>query len=354
MSVTRSEFGRIGDTTITAVDIDGGSGVRLKLLSYGARLAELHVPDRQGRAADVVLAFDRIDDYSANGSFFGATCGRYGNRIRRGAFALDGKAIRVTCNEPPNHLHGGFQGFDRKPWDLAVDATCNEVTFSLVSLDGDEGFPGEAMVSTSYRLDGDTLEVIMRGTTDQPTVLNMVNHAYWNLGGHAAGDIRGHELTLNANYYTPVDAELLTTGEILAVAGTPFDFRVPKPIGRDIDAVRYEDALHAAGGARSGYDHNWCLAGESGRMKLCARVVDNASGRGMELHTTEPGVQFYTAGHLSDRIVGKAGVRYGKYAGFTLETQKYPNSPNCGHFPSPRLDPGQDYEHRMLYRFFAN
>jgi aldose 1-epimerase len=353
MTVVRTRFGRLGGRDVDAFDVDGGSGVRMRVLSYGARLAALHVPDRHGRSADVVLGFDGIDDYVAHGSYFGATCGRYGNRIRRGRFVLDGEPVQLSRNEGANHLHGGAAGFDRRIWDATVDEARNEVTFALVSADGEEGYPGRLAATASYRLDGDVLDIAMRATSDKPTVVNMVNHAYWNLGGQGSADIRAHLLTLDAPFYTPVDAELLPTGEVLAVAGTPFDFVAAKPIGRDFDAVAYAGSTRADGAQRSGYDHNWCLAGEPGRMKRCARVVDPVSGRGLELHTNEPGVQFYTAGHLSERTVGKGGLRYCPYAGLTLETQKYPDSPNFGHFPSPRVDPGVATEHRMRFRFFA-
>jgi aldose 1-epimerase len=353
MAIARSAFGRVDGVDVDGFDVDGGSGLRMRLLSYGARLAELHVPDRAGRTVDVVLGFDTLDEYLANGSYFGATCGRYGNRIRGGRFTLDGHTVALPCNEGRNHLHGGRSGFDRRVWDANVDEARNEVTFALVSPDGDQGYPGRLAVTASYRLDGATLEIVMRASTDRATVVNLVNHAYWNLGGQGSGDIRKHELALNAGFYTPVDAELLPTGEILSVEGTPFDFRSAKPIGRNFAQVSYGNSTRADGSGRSGYDHNWCLAGEPGRMKLCARAVDPGSGRAMELHTTEPGVQLYTAGHLSAQTVAKAGLRYCPYAGFTLETQKYPDSPNHGHFPSPRVDPGTHAEHRMQFRFFS-
>ncbi len=351
MGIEQKIFGRVDGTDVRAAEIDGGSGVRLQVVAYGARLARLLLSDRAGRPADVVLGFDTLDDYIAHGRYFGATCGRYGNRIAGGTFPLDGRTVVLTRNEPPNHLHGGSLGFDRKVWTMRVDDDRNAVAFSATAADGEQGYPGALAATTTYRLDGRGLEIEMRATSDRLTVVNLVNHAYWNLAGQGSGDIRGHHLVLDAAAYTPVDAALIPTGELRAVAGTPFDFRAGKPVGQDLDATAADDPRNARL-ARGGYDHNWCLDGEPGALRRCARLVDPPSGRGFELDTSEPGVQVYTAGHLSDATVGRGGMRLCRYAGITFETQKYPDSPNFPHFPSARLDPGQEYVHRMRFRFF--
>ena len=254
-------------------------------------------------------------------------------------------------NEGPNHLHGGRNGFDRKLWDSAVDESANAVNFSMVSPEGEEGFPGTVRLSATYRLtDDNVLEIRMQGTTDAPSVLNAVHHTYWNLAGQGSGDVRDQELTLFSDFYTPVDSELITTGEVLSVAGTAFDFRTPKPIGKDIDSLQDVGTGDLVGG---GYDHNWCLNGAGRGLHPCARVIDPKSGRGFELHTNEPGVQFYTGGYLDAKVIGKERKPYCRFAGYTFETQKFPNSPNFAHFPSSAVFPGQAYDHRMVFNFFT-
>ncbi len=346
LTVQSFVFGAIGDRPVPGFVLRNRHGVAMTVISYGACLTQLHLPDVRGRAADVVLGFDTLDEYIATDTYAGATCGRYGSRIRRGTFILDGRQVQVSCNEGPNHLHGGREGFDRKIWGASVDAQSNQVVFTVASPDGDEGFPGMVVASASYRLtDENVLEIVMRGQSDRPTVLNMVHHTYWNLAGHDSGDVCAHRLHLNADFYTPIDDELMTTGEVRAVAGTVFDFRAPKPIGANIDAVSNIGAGRVEAGG--GYDHNWCLNAATGEHQVCARLEDPASGRAIELFTTEPGVQVYTGGYLSEKVVGKGGRRYCKYAGLTFETQRFPDAPNFGHFPSARLNPGEVYAHRM-------
>jgi aldose 1-epimerase len=344
-------FGHLDGAVVRGFVLRNSNGLSAKLITYGARLTELHAPDRTGEMADIVLGFDDVDAYVATDTYFGATCGRYGNRIRDGRFSLGGDAIQLSRNEGNNHLHGGVAGFDRKIWDATVDEATNTVTFSMVSPHGEEGYPGTVHLSASYCLTEDNrLEIAIRGMTDRPTVLNAVHHTYWNLAGHASGDVREQVLAINADFFVPIDDELLATGEILAVAGTPFDFRAPKPIGADIDALANIGTGHLVGG---GYDHNWCLGGEAEDLRLCARVVDPASGRGLELHTTEPGVQFYTGGYLNETVIGKSNSPYCRFAGYTFETQKFPDTPNFSHFPSTTVLPDQVYDHRMSVRFFT-
>ena len=347
--IEQFEFGKVDGETVKGFVLKNRRGLSAKLITYGARLTELHAPDRAGKTADIVLGFDKIEDYIATNTFFGATCGRYGNRIRKGTFELEGAEVTVSQNEGQNHLHGGHRGFDRKIWQAAIDASKNAVTFTMVSHHGEEGFPGTVFLAVTYTLGEDNvMHIQMRGTTDKVTVLNAVHHTYWNLAGQGSGDVRNQLLHMAADFYTPVDEELITTGEILSVADTVFDFRTPKPIGLDIDALSDVGTGNLVGG---GYDHNWCLNGDSKPLHLCAKVKDPASGRCMELRTSEPGVQFYTGGYLNEKVIGKRGLPYCRFAGYTFETQKFPNSPNFSHFPSSTLTPDQVYDHRMEFRF---
>ena len=325
MTIEPFTFGTQDGVAVPGFAIRNRHGVTMKVVAYGARLTELHMPDAGGRFADVVLGFDTLEQYQTSDSYTGATCGRYGSRIRRGAFPLEGRVVHVSCNEGANHAHGGREGFDRKVWGARIDAPANQVVFTLTSPDGDEGYPGTVVANVGYRLtDDNAIEIVMRGQTDRPTVINLIHHTYWNLAGHDAGDIRAHRLRLPADFYTPIDDELVPTGEVRKVIGTPFDFRAAKPVGQDLDAVP------TAGG---GYDHNWCLEGPAGELRLCAALADPVSGRALELFTTEPGVQFYTGGHFRARYCRAA--------------------PNFSHFPTARLAPGEVYEHRMEVRLHA-
>ncbi len=346
---TRTLFGTLNGLPVEAVSLSNQTGLRAKLISYGARLTELWVPGRDGALADIVLGFDSLGEYQATETYFGATCGRYGNRIRKGQFALDAVPVQVDCNEHGNHLHGGVAGFDRKNWAI-VDLTPSRVIFAAVSEAGEMGFPGRANLRATYELTDDSrLSILMEADTDAPTLMNMVHHSYFNLAGQGAGDVLGQYLRLAAPFYTPVDGELLATGEVLAVTGSAFDFTRAKAIGWDIAALPSVGAeIFGEGG---GYDHNWCLSGAEGALRDCAEAWDPASGRKMTLSTTEPGVQFYTGGYLSSAISGKAGAKLCKYAGFTLETQKFPDAPNFAHFPQCRLNPGELYRHEMHFRF---
>ena len=340
MTVDTFTFGGLQGAPVPGFALSNGHGVTMKVVAYGARLTELHMPDARGRIADIALGFDTLDEYRASDAYMGATCGRYGSRIRNARFMLDGRTVDVSRNEGAHHAHGGHDGFDRKVWQAQADAQANRVLFTHHSPDGDEGYPGAVTATTSYRLtDANVLEIVMRAQSDRATVINLVHHTYWNLAGHDAGDIRAHSLSIAADFYTPIDADLIPTGEVRSVIGTPFDFRDTKAIGRDLDAVPT---------ANGGYDHHWCLHG-GGELQKCATLHDPASGRTLALHTTAPGLQCYTAGHLH-AVRGKCGSRYGQYAGIALETQRFPDAPNLGHFPSVYLLPGEVYEHRMEVR----
>jgi aldose 1-epimerase len=320
------------------------NGVTVSVAALGARIVKLEMPDARGRVADVVLGFDTPEAYLVSDSYMGATCGRYGSRIRGGTFALDGATFQLTCNEGRNHAHGGRDGFDRKLWQ--AEANNAEVVFTLASPDGDEGYPGALAASVAYRLgDDNVLAITMRARTDRPTVVNLIHHTYWNLGGHEAGDVRAHQLRLDADDYLPIDDELIPVGEVLRVDDTPFDFREAKPIGRDLDRVPT---------AAGGYDHHFRVRGAVDELRRCASLLDTVSGRALELFSDAPGVQLYTGGHFRDPLTGKGGVRYGQYAGVALETQRFPNAPNVATFPSARLDPGDEYVHRMEVRLYPD
>lgn len=345
MTVDAFTFGRLQGADVPGFVLRNGHGVTMKVVAYGARLTELHMPDARGRVADIVLGFDTLDEYRASDAYMGATCGRYGSRIRNACFALDGRSITLSRNEGLHHAHGGHDGFDRKVWQAEADAQANQVLFTHHSPDGDEGYPGAVTTSTSYCLtDANLLEIVMRARSDRATVINLVHHSYWNLAGHDGGDVLAHRLGLAADFYAPVDADLVPTGEVRSVSGTPFDFRQAKPIGRDLAAVAT---------ANGGYDHHWCLQGAADVLRPCATLHDPASGRRLEVHTTAPGVQCYTAGHLRHAVRGKGGSRYGAYAGVALETQRFPDAPNLAHFPSAGLLPGELYEHRMQVQLLS-
>jgi aldose 1-epimerase len=337
------EFGTLDGQTVQSVTLGAPDGFHARLISFGARLTELHVPDRSGRLADVVLGYDRLQDYVDSATYFGTTCGRFANRIRDGRLTLDGQTWQLDRNEGPNHLHGGKAGFDRKVWDIA-DLTDLSVTFAATSEDGEMGYPGRCALRCTYVLDpGGKLSVTMEAETSRTTVMNMVHHSYFNLAGQGSGPVTDQMIRFDSRFHTPVDDALLATGEVLSSTGTPFDFNDAKPIGRD---------LHQVPGGH-GYDHNFCLA-SADPMHPCAEAWDPASGRRMVLTTSEPGVQFYTGGYLTEDMIGKRGRHLCQFAGFTLETQRFPGTPGFGHFPTGRLDPGQTYRHRMEFTFSAD
>jgi aldose 1-epimerase len=351
VTISRENFGAVGGHEVHRYTLTNRAGLTARFISYGATLTELQTPDRQGRMGDIVLGFDRLEGYLATDTYFGATCGRYGNRITKGRFALDGKTYQLSLNEPPNHLHGGIKGYDKVVWNGAVEGDGKTLTFTHRSPDGDEGYPGSLDIRASFQLtDANELLIDMTARTDKPTLANLVHHSYFNLGGHGSGNVLKQELKVHSDFYTPIDSELMTTGEILSVKGTPYDFTAFKAIGRDIGRIENFGGgrVSEAGG---GYDHNLVLAGVPGQMRLAVEARDPASGRAFDLETTEPGVQFYTGGYLSEAVIGKGNTKYCKYGGFTLETQKYPDSPNFPFFPQARLDPGQTYHHRMKFRF---
>ncbi len=336
--------GRVNGKDATLFTLTNAHGLRVSVTEYGTIITELHVPDRSGKLADIVLGFASVAEYDERSPYFGATVGRVANRIRSAQFELDGKRYDLARNDGPHHLHGGPKGWDKVVWEAKPMETPDgpAIQFTYVSPDGEEGYPGTVTAKTKYTLTNrDELYVEMLATTDETTLVNMAHHGYWNLGGVGSGPITDHELTLFADQYTPGDP-MVPTGAIELVKGTPFDFTKAKPIGRD---------LEAAGGSPVGYDHNFVVRGEPSALRPVARVKDPKSGRVMTLEADQPGVQFYSGNFLDGTLAGK-GVSYGKHTGFCLETQKFPNAINV---PSWRdqmiLEPGETYSHTMIHRF---
>ena len=319
----------------------------IAVTNLGGHIVSILAPGRDGKVADVTLGYAGFAGYLADTSYFGSLVGRYANRIAKGRFTLDGKTYTLATNNGPNALHGGPTGFQKRVWAARVvsgpEGDALELTY--VSRDGEEGYPGTltAKVVYSLRADGG-LAIDYTATTDAPTVVNLTNHAYFNLAGEGEGTVLGHEMQIEADAYTPVDATLIPAGEKRQVEGTPFDFRKPVAIGARIDAV--DEQLRAGGG----YDHNYVLRGQAGDLRLAARVVEPKSGRALEVLTTEPGIQFYSGNFLDGKVTGKSGKPYLKRGGFCLEAQHFPDSPNRPEWPSVVLRPGQTYRQTTVYR----
>lgn len=349
--ITRVPFGRLSeDREVERITLRGAGGLEAAVLSWGATLAALHVPDAAGRLANVVLGFDTLAGYLRSGAHMGGIVGRYANRIANGRFTLDGVAYRIPANNGRHALHGGPVGFDRVLWQIEslVEGETPAIVLRHVSPDGDQGFPGRLDVRVRYTLEADGLRIDYNATTDRATVVNFSNHAYFNLAGAGSGDVLGHEVMIAADRFTPVDTELIPTGELRAVAGTPLDFRQPTTIGVRIDEP--EPQLVWAGG----YDHNFVLEGAGSTPRLAARMREPGSGRCMEVWTTEPGVQFYSGNFFDGSDVGYDGRRYQRRHGFCLETQHFPDSPNQPAFPSTVLRPGETFRSTTILRSIAS
>ena len=347
--IIKENFGQVNGEPAHSWRLSSKSGVSIRVTDYGARLTELHVPDREGKTADIVLGFDDAGSYATSTTYFGATVGRYGNRISRGKFNLLGTDYQVDCNEKLNHLHGGRDGWDSRLWSTEVDETKNSITFRTTSEDGEMGFPGRCEIESTYHLDENGLRIVMKVVPSKTTVINMVHHSYYNLAGHSSGNVLQQHMRLPANFYIPVDDELMPTGEILKVSETPFDFRSLRPIGSQLDLLPSTGSEVFEGGA--GYDHNWCLDAGSTLLIPAAEIYDPSSGRRLTLSSTEPGVQMYTGGYLNEQTIGKGGNPYCQFAGFTLETQKFPDSPRYIHYPTTTVKAGETYLHEMLLEF---
>ncbi len=348
-TVTQAPFGATPDgTPVELFTLTNAQGMEVRAMTYGGIIVSLKVPDRAGRLDDVVLGFDSLGGYLKGSPYFGAIVGRFANRIAKGRFTLDGQTYKLAINNGPNALHGGIKGFDKVVWQAEPFTSDSGVgvTFSHVSPDGNEGYPGTLTVHVRYLLtNADQLVVDYDATTDKATPINLTQHTYFNLHGAGTGDILGHELMLDADSFTPVDSTLIPMGTVTPVAGTPLDFRTLTPIGAHIND--HDQQLQYAGG----YDFNYVIRRTGPGLVHAAHVVEPATGRTLDVLTTEPGLQFYSGNFLDGTITGKGGHVYGHRSGFTLETQHYPDSPNQAGFPSTILRPGQEYRSRTVFAF---
>jgi aldose 1-epimerase len=345
--VSKIKFGNLPDGRhVAKYTLRNQAGMEVDILNLGGIITRWTAPDRNGNFEDIVLGFDTLEPYLDENPFFGALVGRYGNRIANGSFSLDGEVYTLAKNNGKNHLHGGITGFNKVLWDASPGHETDRASLRLDyrSPDGEEGYPGKLDVRVVYTLtDDNTLEVSYQAVTDKPTVVNLTQHTYFNLSGDFSQNILDHELQLNANTYLPVDAGLIPTGELHPVAGTAFDFTIPKTIGRDVAA---QDEQLILGG---GYDHCWILNKANDKMSIAATAFDKNSGRVLQVATEEPGVQFYIGNFLDGTLPAKGGGTYGKRSGFCLETQHYPDSPNRPEFPTTRLNPGEVYFTRTTF-----
>ncbi|MBN3864471.1 galactose mutarotase [Pseudomonas frederiksbergensis] len=355
LSSEQKAFGKTNDgTPVEQYILRNSHGLQATVITYGGILQSLKVPDKNGKLDDVVLGFDDVQGYQSGTAFFGATIGRFGNRLANGAFELDGKRFQIPLNDGSNSLHGGAQGFDKRVWKAEPSKGKDSVgvTLTYLSADGEMGFPGNLKTEVTYSLtENNELRIDYKASTDKPTVLNLTNHSYFNLAGAGNGDVLKQLATLHAAHYTPVTGKLIPTGELAAVTGTPMDFTQPTAIGQHIKADHPQ--LKFAEPKQGGFDFNWVLDAKGDLGKLAADVSDPQSGRRLQLYTTEPGVQFYTSNFLDGTVKGKAGKIYPHWGAFTLETQHYPDSPNQPAFPSTRLDPGKTYAQTTVFRFSA-
>ncbi|EMI57069.1 aldose 1-epimerase [Rhodopirellula sallentina SM41] len=336
--------------SIKLYELKNASGMTVKVTNYGAIIASIIVPDRDGEMVDIALGYDRVEDYinAVDKPYFGAVVGRYGNRIADGEFTLNGETYSLLKNNGENHLHGGAIGFDKVVWTVDSYVEGKSLALSYLAKDKEEGYPGNLKLKVTYTLKSDNCLVVdYHATTDKATPVNVTQHTYFNLKGEGEGTILGHELMLNAKKFTPVGETLIPTGQMPSVAGTPFDFTTAKPIGRDIE----QDHEQLKFGL--GYDHNWVLdkGDKTGELTMAAKVCEPTSGRVMEIYTTEPGIQFYCGNFLDGRLTGKSGKSYVHRGGFCLETQHYPDSPNQTTFPSTILNPGEEHTSQTIFKF---
>lgn len=345
MNIQKKNFGETSEgKEVELYTFNNENGIELKVMTYGATIISLKVPDKNGQLGDIVLGYDNLKDYVNNSPYFGATVGRYANRIKRGRFTINDIKYQLSINNGKNHLHGGIKGFDKVVWDAQPFKENNVVGLKLTyrSKDGEQGYPGNLIASVTYTLTNDNeLKMEYEATTDKPTIVNLSNHCYFNLAGQGKRDILDHELMINANSFTPVDDGLIPTGEIKDVKGTSMDFTSLMAIGARIKKVK------------GGYDHNFVLNNKNGSLALAVRVYEPTSGRTMEIYTTQPGIQFYSGNFLDGTITGKENKIYKKHYAFCLEPQHFPDSPNHSNFPSVVLNPGGKYFQQSVYIFSA-
>lgn len=337
-NITQETFGYMEDgTEVFLFTLSNSNNIQAQITNYGGIITSLHVPDRDGNVENIVLGFDKLDDYLSDHPYFGALIGRYGNRIEQGRFDLDGMQYELSINDGENHLHGGERGFDKRVWDTEiVDNQILKLTY--MSPDGEMGYPGNLQVTASYTLtQNNELKIEFEATTDQATPVNLTAHSYFNLTGDASISILDHQLKINATEYTPVNDQLIPTGEIRLVENTPFDFTDFESIGFRIDQVE------------GGYDHNYVLTGNYGELRLASELLDPESGRILRVYSDEPGIQFYSGNFLDGSLTNENGITLNKYAGLCLEPQHFPNSPNIAAFPSTILHPGEQYQSVIVY-----
>jgi aldose 1-epimerase len=355
-TITGAPYGTVAGRAVDIYTLAGDDGATVRISTYGGIITSWTAPDRAGRQADVVLGLTDLagytsDAYLKGGPHFGAIIGRYGNRIGGARFSLDGVEYKLAANNGPNNLHGGPRGFDVRVWDAKAAVAGKDAVLELtyLSADGEEGFPGTLTTRVVYTLSpANVLRIDYSATTDRPTIVNLTNHTYFNLAGEGSGDVMDTEVQINAGRFTPIDRYMIATGELRDVTGTPFDFRKPTAIGARVNQV--DEQLELAGG----YDHNWVVdRGSDEGLVLAATAYEPTSGRRLEVSTTEPGIQFYTANFLDGTCVGKAGKPYTRRSGFCLETQHYPDSPNKPEFPSVTLEPGETYSTATVFRLTA-
>jgi aldose 1-epimerase len=339
-SITQADWGEVDGKKVVLFTLANKNGVEVKITNYGATVASWITPDKSGNKSNVVLGFDSLSGYLAKPPYFGAIVGRYGNRIGKAQFTIDGNTYKLAANNGANNLHGGNKGFDKVVWDATPSSdSTSSLTLTYLSKDGEEGFPGSLKTTVKYTLtDDDELLIQYDAETDKATPVNLTNHSYFNLSGDVSNNILNHTVWIDADRFTPVDNGLIPTGELKSVKGTPFDFTSPHKIGERIGSVP------------GGYDHNWVLNNQANSLKLVAWVTDSASGRKLEVFTTEPGLQFYTGNFLDGSIKNRDGKSIPKHGGFCMETQHYPDSPNKPEFPSTILKPGDKYHTETKYK----
>lgn len=348
-SFKKGVFGKTADgKSVEIYTLKNSKGAETQIITYGGSVISLKMPDRNGKFADVVLGYDSIADYEKNQSYIGALIGRYGNRIAKGRFSLDGKEYILAKNNGENHLHGGPKGYDKVVWTArpTIDKRGANLELAYLSRDGEEGYPGNLSIKVVYSLtENNELKIVYSADADKDTVVNLTHHSYFNLAGAGSGDVLNHQLTLYADNFTPTDNGSIPTGELKSVKGTPFDFLTPTAIGARINQT--DEQLKFG----NGYDHNWVLNKTDNSLTLAATVLEPVSGRVLEVSTTEPGIQFYSGNYLDGAIKGKNGQNYPRRTGFCLEAQHFPDSPNKPNFPSSVLKKGQTYLQTTIYKF---
>jgi len=351
ISIQKEKFGEMSDgEVVNSFTVENSQGMEIKIIEYGGILVSAKVPDKNGNLDDVVLGYDNLKDYLNDNANFGAIIGRFANRIKNGEFTLDGKKYKLPTNTGSNHIHGGTKGFDDVVWKGKKVSRKNGkgVQLKYVSEDGEQGYPGKLNVTVTYILtNNNEISISYQAKTNKPTILNLTNHSYFNLAGEGNQSILDHKIRIQAKKFTPANKNLIPTGEIRSVTGTPMDFRDFKKIGKDIDTdyKQLEDA--------GGYDHNWVLKKNGEGLAKVATLKEDSSGRKMQVHTTQPGMQFYTGNFLDSSIVGKSGKPYPKNSGLCLETQHYPDSPHHDNFPSTVLRPGEKFTSKTIYKFMS-